>query len=47
MAPPPDDQFNDDEQELLDEEMIKLPINIAISGEPNWKTCLAKAKGKR
>ena len=33
-------------QELLDEEMIKLPINIASSNETDWKTCLAKAKDK-
>lgn len=34
-------------KELLDEEMIKLPLNIAIAGEANWKTCLGKAKDKR
>ncbi len=33
--------------QLLDEEMIKLPINIASSAEADWKTCLAKAKDKR
>lgn len=33
--------------ELLDEEMIKLPINVATSAEISWKTCLAKAKDKR
>ncbi len=27
--------------------MIKLPINVATSGESNWRTCLAKAKDKR
>lgn len=32
--------------ELLEEEMIKLPINIAVSGEADWKTCLGKAKAK-
>lgn len=34
-------------KELLDEEMIKLPINVATSGESNWRTCLAKAKDRR
>lgn len=34
-------------KELLEEEMIKLPLNIAMSGEANWKTCLAKAKDRR
>lgn len=34
-------------RELLDEQMIKLPINIANSNERSWKDCLAKAKEKR
>ncbi len=34
-------------QELLDEEMIKLPINVLTSGEANWKDVLAKAKDRR
>ncbi len=34
-------------QELLDEEMIKLPLNIATSGQKAWKDVLTQAKGKR
>lgn len=34
-------------QQLLDEEMIKLPINIATSGEQSWEHCLTKASDKR
>ncbi len=34
-------------RELLDEEMIKLPINIANSNERSWKDCLTQAKDKK
>ena len=34
-------------KELLDEEMIKLPINIANSNQPSWKNCLTQAREKR
>lgn len=34
-------------QQLLDEEMIKLPLNIATSGVSDWKALLTKAKDKR
>lgn len=34
-------------QELLDEEMIKLPLNIASSGINNWKDLLTRARDKR
>ncbi|MGQ0553376.1 MAG: DEAD/DEAH box helicase family protein [Planctomycetota bacterium] len=34
-------------QDLLKEEMIKLPINIAVSGVTDWKICLAQAKDRR
>jgi type III restriction enzyme len=34
-------------QELLDEEMIKLPINVANSRETSWRACLAKAQDRR
>ncbi|MCC7294021.1 MAG: DEAD/DEAH box helicase family protein [Phycisphaerales bacterium] len=34
-------------RELLDEEMIKLPINVATSGHQNWKDVLTKARDKR
>lgn len=34
-------------KELLDEEMIKLPINIANSNQRSWKDCLTQAKDKR
>jgi type III restriction enzyme len=34
-------------KELLDEEMIKLPINIANSNQKSWKDCLTQARDKR
>ncbi|MBW3543234.1 MAG: DEAD/DEAH box helicase family protein [Planctomycetes bacterium] len=34
-------------EELLDEQMIKLPINVATSGEKSWKHILTKARDKR
>jgi type III restriction enzyme len=34
-------------QELLDEAMIKLPINVANSNVTNWKDCLTQARDKR
>ncbi|MEW6071953.1 MAG: DEAD/DEAH box helicase family protein [Planctomycetota bacterium] len=34
-------------QELLDEEMIKLPINVSNSRETSWEACLAKAQDRR
>ena len=34
-------------QELLDEEMIKLPLNIATSGQRSWKNVLTQARDKR
>jgi type III restriction enzyme len=34
-------------QELLDEEMIKLPLNIATSLQKNWKDVLTQARDKR
>ncbi len=34
-------------QQLLDEHMIKLPINICNSNDGNWQDCLAKAKTRR
>lgn len=34
-------------QELLDEEMIKLPLNIATSGQKSWKDALTQARDKR
>lgn len=34
-------------QELLDEEMIKLPMNIAVSGAKDWRDLLTKARDKR
>jgi type III restriction enzyme len=34
-------------KELLDEQMIKLPINIANSNQPSWKSCLTQARDKR
>jgi type III restriction enzyme len=34
-------------KELLDEGMIKLPINICNSNEGRWENCLSKAKTKR
>jgi type III restriction enzyme len=33
--------------ELLDEHMIKLPINISNSNQLSWKDCLTQAKDKR
>jgi type III restriction enzyme len=33
--------------ELLDEHMIKLPINIANSNQPSWRNCLTQAREKR
>src|SRR5438309_2856007 len=34
-------------QELLDEEMIKLPLNIATSGQKSWRDVLTQARDKR
>ena len=34
-------------QELLDEQMIKLPLNIATSGQKSWKNVLTQARDKR
>jgi type III restriction enzyme len=34
-------------EELLREEMIKLPLNIATSGQKNWKDVLTQARDKR
>ena len=34
-------------KELLDEQMIKLPINIANSNQKSWKDCLSRARDKR
>lgn len=34
-------------QELLDEQMIKLPINVANSSVTSWKDCLTQARDKR
>lgn len=34
-------------QELLDEEMIKLPINVVNTTAKTWKECLARAVDKR
>jgi type III restriction enzyme len=34
-------------QELLDEQMIKLPMNVACSNQKNWKDCLTLARDKR
>ncbi|HUG89256.1 MAG TPA: DEAD/DEAH box helicase family protein [Planctomycetaceae bacterium] len=34
-------------QELLDEQMIKLPLNIATSGQKSWKDVLTQARDKR
>lgn len=34
-------------QELLDEQMIKLPINIANSNQKSWQDCLTQARDKR
>jgi type III restriction enzyme len=34
-------------QELLAEQMIKLPINVANSNQKSWKDCLTQAKDRR
>ena len=34
-------------RELLEEQMIKLPINIANSNQQAWQDCLTKARDKR
>ncbi|MGH8058829.1 MAG: DEAD/DEAH box helicase, partial [Candidatus Entotheonellia bacterium] len=34
-------------KELLDEQMIKLPINIANSNQKSWRDCLTQARDKR
>jgi type III restriction enzyme len=34
-------------KELLDEEMIKLPLNISASSVKNWRDCLTLARDKR
>ncbi len=34
-------------KELLEEQMIKLPINIANANQPSWKNCLTEAREKR
>lgn len=34
-------------EELLNEEMIKLPLNIAVSGAKDWKDLLTRARDKR
>jgi type III restriction enzyme len=34
-------------KELLEEEMIKLPINVTTSGQHDWKDVLTKARDKR
>jgi type III restriction enzyme len=34
-------------KELLAEQMIKLPINIANSNQPSWRNCLTQAREKR
>ncbi len=34
-------------RELLDEEMIKLPLNIATSGQKSWQDVLTQARDKR
>ena len=34
-------------QELLDEQMIKLPLNIATSGQKSWRNVLTQARDKR
>src|SRR5207244_1051163 len=34
-------------RELLDEEMIKLPINVSNSNQQSWKDCLAQARDQR
>jgi type III restriction enzyme len=34
-------------KELLDEEMIKLPLNIATSGQKDWKDVVTQARDRR
>ncbi|MDZ4841377.1 MAG: DEAD/DEAH box helicase family protein [Hyphomicrobium aestuarii] len=34
-------------KDLLDEEMIKLPLNIATSGQKDWKDVLTQARDRR
>jgi type III restriction enzyme len=34
-------------KELLDEQMIKLPINIANSNQKSWRECLTQARDRR
>jgi type III restriction enzyme len=34
-------------QQLLDEQMIKLPINVSNSGVTSWKDCLTQARDRR
>jgi type III restriction enzyme len=34
-------------EQLLREEMIKLPINVSNSGEKSWQNCLTQAKDRR
>lgn len=34
-------------RELLDEQMIKLPINVANSNQKSWKDCLTHARDRR
>ncbi len=34
-------------QELLNEQMIKLPINVANSNQKSWKECLTQARDRR
>jgi type III restriction enzyme len=34
-------------QELLEEQMIKLPMNVGSSNQKNWKDCLTQARDKR
>ena len=34
-------------QELLDEQMIKLPLNIATSGQKSWKDVVTQARDRR
>ncbi|MBI2069932.1 MAG: DEAD/DEAH box helicase family protein [Elusimicrobia bacterium] len=34
-------------KELLDEEMIKLPMNISNSNQNSWEACLGQARDKR
>lgn len=34
-------------KELLDEQMIKLPLNVANSNQRSWRECLTQARDKR